>query len=126
MEDAQRDVAGASDGSSDETTPRAKAVPTFGSMCGVAGCVGYNKKNGYACTHIFTRPCDVGEVCRLPHASYGLRAWTCQEAKALAEVVKPAAGRNAAFKSSYADWQKGGSSDVAAVKAQLAKQAKNA
>ena len=103
------------------------AKQLLGPLCGVMGCPGYSKSKGYLCPHVFTRKCDTvlsakagGGVCGLPHASFGTRAWTCVEAKALSDTVT-AGGQTAAFKTSFTGWVAAGGKDAAAVKALAAK-----
>ena len=77
----------------------AKDVVKGAQMCAVADCIGYGARTSppYACTHAFTRACD---VCGLMHVRTGKRGWTCAQAAALEAKVTSLPARSAAYKMS--------------------------
>jgi hypothetical protein len=103
--------AAAKSGGADET-------PSSNSLCSVTKCAGYSHKTNFACTHVFTRPCD---GCAIPHARAGPRKWTCAQALALdGSAGSSVQSRGQAFKISATKFLADPSSDaaqVAAVKA---------
>ena len=104
------------------------AMDGVGSMCGQAGCPGY-RSGKYLCQHVFTKLCSFrlsakagGGQCGMAHASYGPRAWTCAQAKALSMVVAGGKGaRGVAFKGSFDDYVAGGGATADKVKDEASK-----